>query len=141
MLVAGNQKIIRHPLNFANLWLTMGWFLIALVVLLSLWPMRPREVNIDHGFVIKLGHLIAYLILILWFANIYPHRRHRLWASMGFMAMGVCLEFAQLMIPGRTFLYSDMISNTIGVLLGLYLAKTHLATCLLRLDTWLVGFD
>jgi len=139
--MASNQEIIKHPFNYANLWLMIGWVIIALVVLLSLWPRRPQEVSIDPGFVFKLGHPIAYLILMLWFANIYPHRHHQLWASVGFTAMGVCLEFVQLMISGRTFLYSDMFFNTIGVLLGLYLAKTHLATCLLRLDTWLVGFD
>ena len=74
-----------HSFRFARLWLTLGWVLIAIVVFLSVWPHPPGEVGISPGG--KLGHVIAYLVVMLWFANIYPHRHHRVWLSVAFFAM------------------------------------------------------
>ena len=127
-----------YMLRFAKLWLTLGWKLIAIVALLSMWPERFHVIVSDSGIGGKLEHLIAYLVLMLWFANIYPQRSHRLWLSAGLIVIGVCLEFLQSMIPGRRFLYTDMMYSVVGVLIGLILAKTFLSTCLLHLDAWLI---
>jgi glycopeptide antibiotics resistance protein len=76
---------------------------------------------------------------MLWFANIYPQRSSRFQISIGFFVMGVSLEFLQGMTAYRTFSYSDMLANGMGILIALYLAKTRFATYLLRLDTYLKG--
>jgi len=127
-----------HVFRFTKLWLTLGWILIVFIVLLSLWPERPHITSFEYPSLGRLGHPLAYLVLMLWFANIYPQRRQRLWLSAGFILMGVSLEFLQHMIPGRTFLYADMMDGIFGVVVGLFLAKTFLSTCLLHLDRWLV---
>jgi VanZ family protein len=124
-----------HKFRYAKLWLTLGWLLVAAVIFLSLWPKPPQPFEFEQSD--KLSHIIAYMILTLWFANIYPQRSSQVQMSIGFFVMGVCLELFQGMTQYRTFSYVDMLANIIGILLGLYLAKTRLATYLLRLDTWL----
>ena len=124
-----------HKFKYAKLWLTLGWLLVALIVFLSLWPKPPKPMELKG--IDKISHITAYMTLTLWFANIYPQRSTRLQMSIGFFVMGVCLEFLQGMTQYRTFSYIDMLANGIGIFLALYLAKTRLATYLLRLDTWL----
>ena len=124
-----------HKFRYAKLWLTLGWLLVALIVFLSLWPKPPKPMELKG--IDKISHITAYMTLTLWFANIYPQRSTRLQMSIGFFVMGVCLELLQGMTQYRTFSYIDMLANGIGIFLALYLAKTSLATYLLRLDTWL----
>jgi VanZ family protein len=124
-----------HKFRYAKLWLTLGWLLVVAVIFLSLWPKPPQPLEFEQSD--KLSHIIAYMILTLWFANIYSQRSSRLQMSIGFFVMGVCLELLQGMTQYRTFSYVDMLANGIGIFLALYLAKTRLATYLLRLDTWL----
>ena len=124
-----------HKFKYAKLWLTLGWLLVALIIFLSLWPRPPQPLEFEQSD--KLSHIIAYMILMLWFANIYPQRSFQFHLSIGFFVMGVCLELLQGMTEYRMFSYGDMLANGIGILLALYLAKTRLATYLLRLDTHL----
>jgi VanZ family protein len=124
-----------HKFRYAKVWLTLGWLLVAVIVFLSLYPKPPQPLEFEQSD--KLSHIIAYMILMLWFANIYPQRSSQLQMSIGFFVMGVCLELLQGVTEYRTFSYADMLANGIGILFALYLAKTRFATYLLRLDTWL----
>ena len=124
-----------HKFRYAKLWLTLGWLLVALIIFLSLYPKPPQPLEFEQSD--KLSHIIAYLTLMLWFANIYARRSLQFHLSIGFFVMGVCLELLQGMTEYRMFSYGDMLANGIGILLALYLAKTRLATYLLRLDTHL----
>ena len=124
-----------HKFRYGKLWLILGWSLAAVIVFLSLWPSPPEPLEFEQSD--KVYHIIMYMTLMLWFASIYPQRSSQLQFSLGFFIMGVCLEFLQGMTEYRTFSYADMLANGLGILLALYLAKTRLATYLLRLDTWL----
>jgi VanZ family protein len=124
-----------HKFRYAKLWLTLGWLLVGLIIFFSLWPRPPQPLEFEQSD--KLYHVIVYMTLTLWFANIYPQRSSQLQLSLGFFVMGVCLELLQGMTAYRTFSYIDMLVNGLGIILALYLAKTRLATYLLRLDTWL----
>jgi len=124
-----------HKFRYAKLWLTLGWLLVALIVFLSLWPKPPQPLEFEQSD--KLYHFIVYMTLMLWFANIYPQRSSQLQLSLGFFVMGVCLELLQGMTEYRTFSYTDMLANGMGILVALYLAKTRFATYLLHLDSWL----
>ena len=124
-----------HKFRYAKVWLTLGWLLVAVIVFLSLWPKPPQPLEFEQSD--KLYHVIVYMTLMLWFCNIYPQRSSQLQLSLGFFVMGVSLELLQGMTEYRTFSYTDMLANGIGILLALYLAKTRFATYLLRLDVWL----
>jgi glycopeptide antibiotics resistance protein len=118
--------------KFSRLWLTAGWLLILLVVFFSLSPKPPEVIEFEQGD--KFGRLVAYLSLMLWFANIYPGRKQRISLSLAFFAMGAILEFLQGLSGYRTFQYSDIVANSMGILFGWLLAKTWSGTFLAKLD-------
>jgi glycopeptide antibiotics resistance protein len=89
---------------------------VAAIVWLSLTPSPPQ---IEFRESDKVGHVLAYGLLMFWFAALYAHR---LFFAFGFVAMGVGLEFVQGMLGYRTFDVLDMLANTLGVLAGWALA-------------------
>jgi len=92
-----------------------GWGWAAAIVWLSLTP-SPPEVDIAHSD--KLGHLLAYGLLMFWFAQLYRRTKSRLAYAAGFVAMGVGLEFLQGHLGTRTSEVLDVYANALGVLLG-----------------------
>jgi hypothetical protein len=110
--------------------------LMTFMVFFSLWPEPLRPLDLEQSD--KVTHLIAYMILMLWFANIYSQTSLRLSLGLGFFAMGVGLELLQGKSGHRTFSYADMLANGLGIILALYLARTRLAKILMHVDTWLL---
>jgi VanZ family protein len=92
-----------------------GWGWAAAIIWLSLTPSPPR-VDIAYGD--KLGHLAAYGLLMLWFAQLYVARARRIAHAAIFLAMGVGLEFLQGALGIRSYEIADMYANTLGVALG-----------------------
>jgi VanZ family protein len=89
-----------------------GWAWAAAIVWLSLTPSLPK---LDAGHGDKLGHFAAYALLMFWFAQLYASR---LWYAIGFIAMGVALEFLQGTTGYRQYDLADVLANTLGVLAG-----------------------
>jgi hypothetical protein len=85
------------------------------IVWLSLTPSPPA---VDFKASDKLGHLAGYGLLMFWFCRLYLGARARLLYGIGFVAMGIGLEFAQGALGFRTYELLDMSANTAGVLLG-----------------------
>lgn len=100
-------------------WRFLGWVWIAAVIVLSLSPPLP-EAPVEQGD--KLGHLAAYALLMLWFAHLAPGRADRIRHALGFVALGIALEFAQGMTGYRMFDVADMAANTTGVVIGWLIA-------------------
>jgi len=92
-----------------------GWLYAAAIVFLSLTP-RPPQIEVEHGD--KLGHLLAYGLLMFWFCFLYRYRYTRLAYGIGWIALGVALEFAQAATGYRSYELADMAANSLGVLLG-----------------------
>ena len=95
--------------------LALGWAWAAAIVWLSLVPSLP-EVDFEESD--KLGHLLSYGLLMLWFAVLLPDRKRRAVHAGLFIAMGVALEFAQAGLGYREFELLDMVANATGVMLG-----------------------
>lgn len=70
----------------------------------------------------KLGHFLAYGLLMFWFCQLYRVRTARLLHAVLFLLMGVGLEFIQGATGYRRYDVLDMYANSIGVLLGWALA-------------------
>ncbi len=66
----------------------------------------------------KVGHFIAYGLLMLWFCILYRTRAARVSYGAGFICMGIALELIQGALGYRTSEVFDMVANTLGVLLG-----------------------
>ena len=92
---------------------------MAAIAWLSLTPSPPQ---VEFRESDKVGHMLAYGLLMFWFAELYTRR---MFFALGFIAMGVGLEFVQGMLGYRTFDVFDMLANTLGVLLGWLAAVLH----------------
>jgi len=101
--------------RFLRLRQTIGVLLIGLVVYLSLTP-HPIEIPIEQGD--KYGHVLAYAALMFWYALMYLKRRDRMRLALGFVFMGVALEFLQGLTNYRTFEIGDMAGDSFGVIVG-----------------------
>ena len=117
-----------------KVWLFTGWLLIALVVYVSLIPALP---SIDITAADKVAHVFAYATLTLWFLQLYPADR-RAMLVIGFIMMGIALEFLQELTASRSFEYADIAANTGGVVLGWLLAKTRLSNTLHVIEKQLI---
>ncbi len=116
-------------LRFHSWWLTVGWGLVLGVVYSSLTP-NPVDVSpLVLGD--KLAHFGAYLVLMLWFAQLYARRRHRIIAGW-LVLLGVVLEVVQGGLGYRTFDLADMLANALGVVAAWWLAATPLGHGLRR---------
>ena len=86
-----------------------------MIVWLSFTPEPP---SLDFRESDKVGHFLAYGLLMLWFCRLYASARARAIHGALFIAIGVGLEFIQGMLCYRTYEVYDMYANTLGVLLG-----------------------
>jgi VanZ family protein len=94
--------------------LAIGWAWVAAVVCLSLAPGTP-DTGLEGGD--KLAHFLSYGVMTYWFSQFYFHKA-RLFYALGFVAMGVALEFAQRATGYRSFELADMAANSLGVAAG-----------------------
>jgi VanZ family protein len=83
-----------------------------------------------------LGHVIAYFWLMIWFAQLYRSIAARLWLAIGFLSMGVALEYLQGTMGYRHFDYMDMLRNFSGLALGFLLALTPLQNAMRTFESW-----
>lgn len=114
---------MRHDLRWFKLWLAVGWLMIATVIYLSLTP-GPIEIPVAQGD--KLGHVLAYCSMMVWFAQLYQRPLHGRWA-LGFVALGIALEYLQGWSGYRDFEYLDMVADAGGVAGGWLLGGTAIA--------------
>ena len=122
------------PLRFERLWTILGVGFVLLVIYLSLMPELP-DIAVSANQ--KIGHVLAYGWLMLWFAQLYRSSRIRLALAAAFCVLGIALEYLQGMTGFRGFEYSDMLLNSAGVAIGLALARTPLQNGLQRLE-WIL---
>ncbi|NBQ40445.1 MAG: VanZ family protein [Alphaproteobacteria bacterium] len=97
--------------------------LVFFVIYLSLTP-APIEMPTEQGD--KFGHAIAYAAIMSWFANVYGAPVRRVHFAIGFIALGICLEFVQAWTGYRSFEVPDMAADAAGVVVGLILAPPRI---------------
>jgi VanZ family protein len=123
-------------LKFKKFWLIIGLGFVALVVFLSLTPDLP-DTGVPEGM--KIGHVVAYCWLMLWFAQVYRSATARYRLALTFCVMGIALEYLQGLTDYRGFEYSDMLINSLGVGLGLLLSYSRLQNGLTTLESMLLS--
>jgi VanZ family protein len=107
--------------------ITVVWFFsIVLVGWLSLTP--RIEIPYQFSGADKLAHCLAYawLAILPFFA--FARMRAALAEAFLMVPLGIALELAQRYIPGRDFSVADMIANSVGVALGIIIAR-YVARC------------
>ncbi|MGH8653299.1 MAG: VanZ family protein [Gammaproteobacteria bacterium] len=132
--------MMTHRFKFFHRWLAMGYGLILLVISLSLTPFPPDiplpDILKENGD--KLGHGMAYAMLMVWFAWLYPNLRTRLGYAAGFVVLGIALEFAQGLTEYRAFELADMSADAVGVALGWITALPPLPNLLVLIERGLL---
>jgi VanZ family protein len=122
-------RAFARPRVWLGLWI-FGW---GLAITLSL--IRPPHIDIDVPDGDKVGHLLAYATLSAWAVMLFATRRAWLLAAVALVALGIGMEFAQgAFTDYRMQDPRDALANTIGVLLGLAVART-------RMQDWLQALD
>ena len=117
--------------RWRRVWLVIGWLLLAILLVLSLVPLPQAaagELLSD-----KAWHALAFMLLMLWFAGLYPRRRYLL-VFLGLTAYGVLMELLQSQVPNRYAELADFYADVIGLLLGWGCALTPLSRWPLRLE-------
>lgn len=109
-------------LRYFKLWLAIGYALTAFIIYMSLTS-EPVEIEIDFPYQDKFFHTLAYFSLMGWFAQIFHVQRQRAAFAVAFVMMGVILEYMQSFDPARYYEIEDMMANTLGVVIAVFLAK------------------
>ena len=122
--------LFLEPPALRRLWLVAGWVGVIGVVVLSLIPPPPAILGVENED--KLGHLLAYGLLMWWFAQDVLAARRRSGVALALIALGVALEFLQGWGGLRTFSVADMVADAAGVAVGWALAPPRLPNLLQR---------
>jgi VanZ family protein len=126
----GIFRITRRPLRYFTLWRVIGWLIVAAIVYGSLTP-TPINIPVNQGD--KLGHMFSYAALMGWFMQLYI-RESQLRLAAWCVALGVLMEYAQLVSGYRDFEYLDMVADAVGVSIAWVLGGTALSRVLTGLE-------
>ena len=108
-------------LKYKSLWILVGLSMVVFVIQVSLTSNPP---SLDFEMSDKYMHTVGYFGLMGWFIQIYHQQKARYILAAIFIAMGIGLEFLQELGGVRYYEVSDMLANTLGVLLAWALVKT-----------------
>jgi len=104
------------PPALTQAWRVVGWVGVAVLIVLSLVPEAPSFTEFQQED--KIGHVLAYAAIMLWFAQVSVSRGSRTLNALGLLALGVALEFVQGWTGERTFSLADMGADAVGIVLG-----------------------
>ena len=147
----------KNPVyRYHKLWLAIGYILIAVVVYFSVvTTLSNLGLEVQHLvksvaiqyfdkrsslwlYFDKWTHLLAYFVLMIWFAQIYHVKKQRFIYALSFVFMGVSLEFVQSFGHARTLEFFDMLANSLGVLIALVITKVStFRRILLRIESYI----
>jgi VanZ family protein len=120
---------VTHPAEVRRILRILWLFAILVVAVMSLLPGNSLPMRaLDRLHVNdKLEHCLAYTVLA-FLPAIHEHRRFIIAAALGAVALGIALEYGQLLTGWRDFEYGDMVADAVGVCVGLAAAVPLRAT-------------
>ena len=122
-MTASQQKPALRGLFY---WRVLCWWLLAVVVTLTLIP-EPDGSVIGFQVNDKVAHFVCYFALACGFGCLRLGLR-LFWPMLLLMLLGVLLEVVQLLsMYGRMFDPWDMLANSVGVFLGAIMMLTPLS--------------
>jgi len=121
----------KVQLHYLKLWKGIGYLLVGIVVILSvISPSSNVELFRIND---KIGHFLAYGMLMGWFAQ-WHDSKHYKYLAMIFIAQGIGLEIVQTFLPERVGSFLDILANSLGVLIAWGLANTFLGRILFHFE-------
>ena len=113
------KKLIFHVLNviFILLYVYPGSILGFLV-----YGNYNQQPQITSDFIVSSNHVYAFIILsIFGFINYY--KTNKLLIISYLFSISIFLEVLHIVIPNRSFQFSDLFGNILGVLLAFFIVK------------------
>lgn len=127
------------PGPIRRLWLGVGAVLVAAICVLSLMPESPEQEATRPEGTDKVEHVLAYGLLMFWFAHLEPEKQGRIRLAVGITGMGVALECLQGLIGHREFSAADLAANGLGVAVGWLVSPPRGPDVLRLLEARLLG--
>lgn len=112
-------------LHYRNIWLTLSWAWLLVIIILSLITI-PTSVEFSVPYIDKVEHTVSYFILMFLFSQCYSQVTTRLMYAFVFICIGILLEYLQSLTVTRQFEIADMVANSSGVVLGVLLSDSGL---------------
>lgn len=106
---------------------------VGLIIFLSL---SPSETTIKLQSWDKVGHLLAYTVMVLVAFLTFSSHNGRIVSLIFIIGLGLLLEWLQSFVPGRLVSWNDALANGLGVLLGLIIFRFQ-ERPLTRLYEWM----
>lgn len=122
-----------RPLRHLALWRTLGRTLVVAMLAIALLPAPAVVGAVPLGD--KIGHVCAFAILMLWYAQIYDGAGERLRCAIGAASLGILIELLQALTPYRSAEFADFVADALGVGLGWLIARGPAGNLL----SWLEG--
>ena len=122
-------------LRYLRVWQAVGilFIIAAFVASLGPYPVRSSIHNLDKYF-----HVVTYAGLAYWFMQLNVRRRY-IRVAVGFVLMGILIEYLQSFTRTRTADIYDALANTLGVAIGWGLTLTPAGRLLETIDQRLRG--
>lgn len=110
-------------LRFRRFWIVTSWTVVIAAFIVCLVPSSMlAPVSLSD----KSEHGLGYTALTLWFCGLYPSHSYRR-IALSLVGMGILIEILQgLMNLGRHAELLDVVADSVGIVLGLLLAKAGL---------------
>ncbi len=119
--------------RFQKIWQLIGISLVAFIITVSLMHKPPIDLP-PFRFADKVGHFIAYFIVMGWYVQLFHVPLQRLFLMAVFVSMGVGLEVLQGLGGVRMFEWADALANSLGALAAFGLGKTGFQYYLSRVE-------
>lgn len=120
-------------LRYTRFWKSLAWGMLLTVAVLTLMP-TPFWVPVPFLSWDKAQHCLAYAALMWAFLQAWEGSAVPRWGIL-LLAVGVGLEILQGMMGVRFMEYTDMLANSLGVLLGYAAWRTPLGRGFRRIET------
>ncbi|MEY4561130.1 MAG: hypothetical protein RLZZ618_407 [Pseudomonadota bacterium] len=112
-------RVARKTLS-ARFWQAMLALLVIAVCFLALTPTPPSTV-VRHWD--KLNHAVAFAALTLSaLLGLWPHRTGSWRVFIPMLGFGVLIEILQMLVPGRSSEWADLVADGVGMAIGAALA-------------------
>ncbi|OQW94727.1 MAG: hypothetical protein BWK79_04885 [Beggiatoa sp. IS2] len=135
-----SDNLANTPLRYTLWWLAMGILLIIVIIIASLMPV-PDVVNQLPQNTDKLQHFIAYFILMGWFVQIYHLLSQRVCLAICFILLGLLLEILQGFSGIRHADWTDILANSLGILLAWQVGETRFSNILIYFEKHYLNSD